>query len=117
MSKANSWNSTDKWELRVLKTPLQETFYYILNTSTSSVLSLEDNKVLQTEVVVGDNKQLWEMGMGTSGYYSLKNKESGKVLTAVNDVDFEMQGKPKVVRYTTFSHDVNFGTWKNCINS
>ena len=67
--------------------------YYIMNLSKEKVLSFKDNTVLEMDFAEKDDTQMWKMvSYRNTSYYSLKNIKSGKVLTAVNDVDLKMKG-------------------------
>ena len=96
INKANLWNSSNSWEF----TPNDhdDRIVYIKNTSKNKVLGVISNdRVIEEPIIKGKLGQLWEREKEyDEGFYTLRNSESLKVLTAISPKILEIKGNFKV---------------------
>jgi hypothetical protein len=93
MNKAGVWKSTKKWNF----TPNDDrTAVYIQTISDDKVLGLKGDEVI---LELKDSKkagQLWIKGEERAEcYFTLKNNESSKVLTAISENSLKAKGNSK----------------------
>ena len=84
-SKANVWTSNDEWNIKNK---------CIQNISKQKVLGTAyDGKVIEEEFTEGKFGQLWIKGEpNNEGYFTLRNPQSQKVMTAISATGLEMKG-------------------------
>ena len=92
MNKAGVWKSTKKWNF----TPNDNWTMYIQTISDDKVLGLKGDEVI---LELKDSKkagQLWIKGEEMAGcYFTLKNNESSKGLTAISEKSLKVKGNSK----------------------
>ena len=92
INKANLWNSSDSWEF--ITNDDDDRIVYIKNTSKNKVLGVISNdRVIEEPIIKGKLGQLWEREKEyDEGFYTLRNSESLKVLTAISPKILEIKG-------------------------
>ena len=87
-----------------LKIRSEEKLFYIKN-SKGDTLTTENTTIVNKETIIQDNSaQLWEKELvEENGYFTLKNPQSKKLLTAVSPHGFDIKGIIKQ-RLHLFSH-------------
>ena len=89
-NKANVWQSVDKWKFEETD---DNTIFYIRNINQNQVLEvLDDDLIDLVDIVKGKADQLWKKGDTMEGYFTVKNVKLSKVLTAISEDKFEVQG-------------------------
>ena len=83
------WTSDDVWNFKT-----KDDLIYIENISKAKVLGTTNDSKVILEVMKEDNAgQLWKKGIpDANGYFTLKNSEVPKVLTAVSQYNLEIKG-------------------------
>ena len=89
-NKEGAWKSDDDWEFK----PQTNGLIYIENTNKTMVLgSTSDGKVIEEVKEVGKAEQLWKKGEpDAEGYFTLKNSNTAKIMTAVSKKSLEIKG-------------------------
>ena len=88
-NKSNIWTSDDEW---IIKN--QGKLVYIQNISKLKALATTyDGKVIEEEFTEEKFGQLWIKGEpNNEGYFTLRNPQSKKVMTAISATGLEMKG-------------------------
>ena len=97
-NKEKSPFSSKKWKF-IDANNQADGFFYIEDDSTRKVLqATSGNKVkLATKVTLPGSGQLWKKGNpNIKNYYTLKNSDFSKFLTAKNTEEFEIKGKMSI---------------------
>ena len=79
-NKANIWKSNDTWRLK------PEDLVYIEDISNDQVLTITNENIVKKEIMMqNDARQIWKKGeVNKEGYFTLSDRHSKKVLTAVS---------------------------------
>ena len=96
-NKANLWKSNDSWQF--ITNDQDYRIVYIENTKKEKVLAVISNdRVIEEPIMKGKFGQLWERGTkNDEGFYTLRNSESTKVLTAISLMKLEIKGNFKAI--------------------
>ena len=87
-NKANIWKSNDTWSLK------PEDLVYIENISNDQVLTITNENIVKKEIMMqNDARQIWKKGeVDKEGYFTLSDRHSKKVLTAVSAQNLIIDG-------------------------
>ena len=87
-NKANIWKSNDTWRLK------PEDLVYIEDISNDQVLTITNENIVKKEIMMqNDARQIWEKGeVDKEGYFTLSDRHSKKVLTAVSAQNLIIDG-------------------------
>jgi hypothetical protein len=87
-NKANVWKSNDTWRLK------PEDLVYIEDFSNDQVLTITNENIVKKEIMVqNDARQIWKKSeVDKEGYFTLLDRHSKKVLTAVSTQNLIMDG-------------------------
>ena len=94
INKSNFWSSTEAWNLSS-----EGQFVYIKNSKGDILTIKENNTTIHEKTMLLKNaNQLWEKGfIEDCGYFTLKNPQSQKLLTAVSAHGLEIKGKGNLI--------------------
>ena len=87
-NKANIWKSNDTWRFK------PEDLVYIENISNDQVLTITNENIVKKEIMMqNDATQIWKKGeVDKEGYFTLLDRHSKKVLTAVSTQNLIIDG-------------------------
>ena len=88
-NKADIWQSDDQWEFVETN---DNTMFHIRKNKNKVLEVLDDDSVDLVDMVPDKADQLWKKGDTMEGYFTLKNSKWSKVLTAISEDKFEVQG-------------------------
>ena len=87
-NKANIWKSNDTWRFK------PEDLVYIEDISNDQVLTITNENIVKKEIMMqNDARQIWKKGeVDKEGYFTLSDRHSKKVLTAVSAQNLIIDG-------------------------
>ena len=87
-NKANIWKSNDTWRFK------PEDLVYIEDISNDQVLTITNENIVKKEIMMqNDARQIWEKGeVDKEGYFTISDRHSKKVLTAVSAQNLIIDG-------------------------
>ena len=87
-NKANIWKSNDTWRFK------PEDLVYIEDISNDQVLTITNENIVKKEIMMqNDARQIWKKSeVDKEGYFTLLDRHSNKVLTAVSAQNLIIDG-------------------------
>ena len=87
-NKANIWKSNDTWRFK------PEDLVYIEDISNDQVLTITNENIVKKEIMMqNDARQIWKKSeVDKEGYFTLLDRHSKKVLTAVSAQNLIIDG-------------------------